>query len=34
MRVIRALNDKDFKELNNNTFKNRFKKLFLFENSI
>ena len=35
MRVILvALNDEDFKELNDKTFKNRFKELFFFKNSI
>ncbi len=34
MRVIRALSDKDFKELNNKTFKSRFTEFFFFENLI
>ncbi len=32
MRVFRALNDKDFKKLNNKTFKNRFKEFFFYKN--
>ncbi len=34
MQVIRALSNEDFKELNNKTFKSRFKEFFLFKNSI
>ena len=34
MQVIHALSNKDFKELNDKTFKNRFKEFFLFKNSI
>ncbi len=34
MRVIRALSNEDFKELNDKTFKSHFKELFLFKNSI
>jgi len=30
--MFRALNDEGFKELNNKTFKNRFKKFFFFKN--
>jgi len=34
MRVfLITLSDKDFKELNNKIFKNRFKELFFFKNS-
>ena len=32
--ILVALSDEDFRELNDKTFKNRFKKLFFFENSI
>ncbi len=33
MRMFRTLSDEGFKELNDKTFKNRFKEFFLFKNS-
>ncbi len=34
MRMFHALSDENFRELNNKTFKSRFKEFFLFKNLI